>query len=44
MKVADLACGTRHFLNECFDLPYAAYIEEGYSHHSADLRKALPDA
>lgn len=31
MKVADLACGSGHILNECFDLLYKIYIEECYS-------------
>lgn len=31
LTVADLACGSGHILNECFDLLYALYIEEGYS-------------
>lgn len=31
MKVADLACGSGHILNECFDLLYKIYIEEYYS-------------
>lgn len=31
LKVADLACGSGHILNECFDLLYDLYITEGYS-------------
>ncbi len=31
LKVADLACGSGHILNECFDLLYGLYIAEGYS-------------
>lgn len=31
MKVADLACGSGHILNECFDLLYDLYITEGYT-------------
>lgn len=31
LTVADLACGSGHILNECFDLLYALYVEEGYS-------------
>ena len=31
MTVADLACGSGHILNECFDLLYKIYIEEYYS-------------
>lgn len=31
LTVADLACGSGHILNECFDLLYAIYVEEGYS-------------
>ena len=31
LKVADLACGSGHILNECFDLLYKIYIEEYYS-------------
>ena len=30
LKVADLACGSGHILNECFDLLYDLYIAEGY--------------
>lgn len=35
LTVADLACGSGHILNECFDLLYALYIEEGYSRSQA---------
>jgi len=38
LKCADLACGSGHILNECFDLLYKMYIEEGYSR-----RKAIED-
>lgn len=31
LKVADLACGSGHILNECFDLLYGLYITEGYT-------------
>lgn len=31
LKVGDLACGSGHILNECFDLLYDLYISEGYS-------------
>ena len=31
LKVADLACGSGHILNECFDLLYQIYMEEGYN-------------
>lgn len=30
LKIADLACGSGHILNECFDLLYQIYIKEGY--------------
>ena len=33
--VADLACGSGHILNECFDLLYRIYADEGYSHQRA---------
>lgn len=33
LKVGDLACGSGHILNECFDLLYDLYISEGYSRH-----------
>ena len=35
LTVADLACGSGHILNECFDLLYQLYIEEGYSRKKA---------
>ena len=35
LKVADLACGSGHILNECFDLLYDLYIAEGYSRREA---------
>ncbi len=35
---ADLGCGSGHILNECFDLLYQIYIEEGYNR-----RKAIED-
>ena len=35
MKAADLACGSGHILNECFDMLYKIYVEEGYSRRSA---------
>lgn len=35
MKVADLACGSGHILNECFDLLYDLYISEGYTRREA---------
>ena len=35
LTVADLACGSGHILNECFDLLYALYMEEGYSRSQA---------
>lgn len=38
MKVADFACGSGHILNECFDLLYKMYVEEGYNR-----RKAIED-
>ena len=38
LKVADLACGSGHILNECFDLLFKIYVEEGYSR-----RKAIED-
>lgn len=44
LKVADLACGSGHILNECFDMLYKIYVEEGYSRREAIegiLRKNL---
>lgn len=38
LTCADLACGSGHILNECFDLLYQIYIEEGYNR-----RKAVED-
>ena len=35
MRVADLACGSGHILNECFDLLYDLYISEGYTRREA---------
>lgn len=35
LTVADLSCGSGHILNECFDLLYALYVEEGYSRSQA---------
>lgn len=35
LTVADHACGSGHILNECFDLLYALYVEEGYSRSQA---------
>ena len=35
LKVADLACGSGHILNECFDLLYDLYIAEGYTRTEA---------
>ena len=35
LKVADLACGSGHILNECFDLLYDLYIAEGYGRGEA---------
>ena len=35
LKVADLACGSGHILNECFDLLYDLYVAEGYSRRQA---------
>ncbi|MCD8207247.1 MAG: BREX-1 system adenine-specific DNA-methyltransferase PglX, partial [Bacteroidales bacterium] len=31
LKLADLACGSGHILNEFFDLLYDLYLQEGYS-------------
>ena len=44
LTVADLACGSGHILNECFDLLYSLYVEEGYSRSlaiSSILRKNI---
>ena len=35
LLVGDLACGSGHILNECFDLLYDLYIYEGYSRSEA---------
>ena len=35
LTCADLACGSGHILNECFDLLYDNYIEQGYSRRDA---------
>ena len=35
LTCADLTCGSGHILNECFDLLYQLYIEEGYSRKKA---------
>lgn len=35
LKVADLACGSGHILNECFDQLYDLYIAEGYGRGEA---------
>lgn len=35
LTCADLACGSGHILNECFDLLYQIYIEEGYNRKKA---------
>ena len=35
LTVADLACGSGHILNECFDLLFQIYVEEGYSRSQA---------
>lgn len=35
LKIADLACGSGHILNECFDLLYDLYITEGYGRGEA---------
>ena len=35
LLVGDLACGSGHILNECFDLLYDLYIYEGYSRREA---------
>lgn len=35
LKVADLACGSGHILNECFDLLFDLYIASGYSRADA---------
>ena len=35
LLIGDLACGSGHILNECFDLLYDLYIYEGYSRREA---------
>lgn len=35
LRVADIACGSGHILNECFDLLYDLYIIEGYGRGEA---------
>src|SRR5574344_3003091 len=35
LRVSDLACGSGHILNECFDLLYDLYIAEGYGRSEA---------
>lgn len=35
LTCADLSCGSGHILNECFDLLYDIYMEEGYSRKQA---------
>ena len=35
LKLGDLACGSGHILNECFDLLFQLYVEEGYSRRQA---------
>ncbi|MCC8115078.1 MAG: BREX-1 system adenine-specific DNA-methyltransferase PglX, partial [Bacteroidales bacterium] len=35
LRVADLACGSGHILNECFDLLFDLYTLEGYSRSEA---------
>lgn len=35
LRVSDLACGSGHILNECFDLLYDLYIAEGYGRGEA---------
>lgn len=35
LLVGDLACGSGHILNECFDILYDLYIYEGYSRREA---------
>lgn len=35
MKVADLACGSGHILNEAFDLLYDIYLDEGHGRRQA---------
>ena len=35
LTCADLACGSGHILNECFDMLYDIYVEQGYSRKDA---------
>jgi hypothetical protein len=35
LRIADLACGSGHILNECFDILYDLYIAEGYTRDEA---------
>jgi len=35
LRIADLACGSGHILNECFDILYDLYITEGYTRSEA---------
>lgn len=35
LRIADLACGSGHILNECFDILYDLYIAEGYTRGEA---------
>ena len=35
LRVGDLACGSGHILNECFDLLFDLYLEDGYSRSEA---------
>jgi len=35
ISCGDLGCGSGHILNECFDLLYQIYIEEGYNRKKA---------
>ncbi len=35
LTCADLACGSGHILNECFDLLFDIYVEEGYTRKQA---------
>ncbi len=35
LRLGDLACGSGHILNECFDMLFDLYIEDGYSRSEA---------
>lgn len=35
LRIADLACGSGHILNECFDILYDLYVAEGYTRSEA---------